>query len=260
MSTNRPRIPNETQTRLLTACRRRCCLCFGLHNDRRVKEGQIAHIDQDPANNAEDNLVWLCLPHHDQRDTRRSQSKGFTIEEVKHYKSALIESLNRVPRIKEPLIHATNTEHENLIDFVTRYYFSAKDDARVLANEILVRFDKYTALGNVRFKEDVICRGEFRTKHKQQILRLPDGLWGPSFECQLKAHESTHLRRTIMKWAIGSLSHQEVEDLHWMLDEEWDMDVNFIFFGFPNAAMRALEHAYLRAEFYRIGSRNYEAD
>ncbi|MDH7972128.1 hypothetical protein QH494_08010 [Sphingomonas sp. AR_OL41] len=36
-----------------------------------------------------DNLAYLCLDHHDQYDSRRSQSKGFTVGEVKQYRSEL---------------------------------------------------------------------------------------------------------------------------------------------------------------------------
>jgi hypothetical protein len=47
------------------------------------KEGQIAHLDRDPSNFAEDNLAFLCLPHHDDYDTKRRQTKNLTIPEAK---------------------------------------------------------------------------------------------------------------------------------------------------------------------------------
>jgi ribosomal protein L15E len=49
-----------------------------------VVKGQIAHVDHDATNNDPDNLVWLCLDHHDQNDSRTSQSKGLTISELRH--------------------------------------------------------------------------------------------------------------------------------------------------------------------------------
>jgi len=54
-----------------------------------VKQGQVAHIDQDSANNAYANLVFLCLPHHDQYDSTTSQSKNFSSGEVRKYQREL---------------------------------------------------------------------------------------------------------------------------------------------------------------------------
>lgn len=83
----RAKTPKSTETELLLASRRRCALCFGLNGDHAPKSGQIAHIDRDPANPAFDNLAWLCLNHHDEYDTRRSQSKGFTPDELRRYRN-----------------------------------------------------------------------------------------------------------------------------------------------------------------------------
>ena len=89
---SRPKIPPSTETDLLVRSRRRCALCFGLDHDLGIKKGQIAHIDHDPKNNDFDNLVWLCLDHHDQYDSRTSQSKGLTQHEVRHYRDDLYSS------------------------------------------------------------------------------------------------------------------------------------------------------------------------
>jgi hypothetical protein len=79
----------EVQTLVLTASRRRCCICFGLHRDTSIKRGQLAHLDQNPENSDEENIAYLCLDHHDWYDTKPSQSKGLTIGEVKHYREEL---------------------------------------------------------------------------------------------------------------------------------------------------------------------------
>lgn len=85
----RKKIPPDVVADITSACRRRCCICFALDKDDKEKRGQIAHLDHDPSNNAPDNLAFLCLFHHDDYDTRRSQSKGLTIEEVKRYRTEL---------------------------------------------------------------------------------------------------------------------------------------------------------------------------
>lgn len=85
----RPRIPKKVQTDVLSLCRRRCAMCFGLRDDSQEKDGQIAHLDRDPKNNALDNLCFLCLEHHNQYDSRPSQAKRITMEEVVLYRDKL---------------------------------------------------------------------------------------------------------------------------------------------------------------------------
>jgi len=82
-------IPPEVIADVLVTSRRRCCVCFGLSNDAEEKKGQVAHIDRDASNSARDNLVFLCFDHHDQYDSRTSQSKGLTVEEVRRYRAQL---------------------------------------------------------------------------------------------------------------------------------------------------------------------------
>jgi len=89
----RATIPSDVVADVLTASRRRCCVCFALRSDDTEKRGQIAHLDQDRSNNSKDNLAFLCLEHHDQYDSKTSQSKGITMLEVKRYRTYLYESL-----------------------------------------------------------------------------------------------------------------------------------------------------------------------
>lgn len=76
------------QTVLLNS-RRRCCLCVFLGNRDEVRKGQIAHLNRDPNDSRFENLVFLCLEHHDDYDGKTSQSKGFTLEEVREYRDQL---------------------------------------------------------------------------------------------------------------------------------------------------------------------------
>ena len=82
-------IPPDMVADVLVASRRRCCICFALSNDAAEKKGQIAHLDRDASNATRENLVFLCLEHHDQYDSRTSQSKGLSIEEVRRYRAQL---------------------------------------------------------------------------------------------------------------------------------------------------------------------------
>src|ERR1700733_7021655 len=54
--------PPEVETAVLIKSRRRCPLCVGIAGDTSVKEGQIAHLDQNPANYAEDDFGILKGP------------------------------------------------------------------------------------------------------------------------------------------------------------------------------------------------------
>jgi hypothetical protein len=81
--TTRTPIPEEIQHRIFDRSRRRCAFCTHFNSDWQQKEGQLAHLDRDPANCAEDNLAFLCLSHHDDYDTKRRQTKSLTVREAK---------------------------------------------------------------------------------------------------------------------------------------------------------------------------------
>ena len=90
MLKNRVSVPEELQARLKYNCRNRCAICAIMNNDYTEKQGQIAHIDHDHANSLDyDNLVWLCLEHHDKYDSTTSQSKNYRPKEVLMYKRQL---------------------------------------------------------------------------------------------------------------------------------------------------------------------------
>jgi len=89
----RVKVPEDNQDQVLLLSRRRCCICFGLYRDLGVKRGQIAHLDHDNTNYDLDNLAFLCLPHHDEYDSKTSQSKGFRESEVKLFRRELYDLL-----------------------------------------------------------------------------------------------------------------------------------------------------------------------
>lgn len=91
-SQNRKKISSESQAKVLTESRRRCCICYVLNNDDTEKLGQIAHLDKNPANNAISNLAFLCFEHHDRYDGSTSQSKNYTKQEVIIYRERLYQN------------------------------------------------------------------------------------------------------------------------------------------------------------------------
>jgi hypothetical protein len=83
-------IPSATvQLAILAKSRRRCSLCFHFDSDLTLKDGQIAHIDNNNENSVESNLVYLCLRHHDIYHKKSPLSKSITPEELKFAKSNL---------------------------------------------------------------------------------------------------------------------------------------------------------------------------
>ncbi len=93
-SRQRKKLPRSVEAQILTECRRRCCLCY--HLDRKIKpaiQGQIAHIDHDRTNHDPTNLAYLCMDHHDTYDSRTSQSKGITQDELVFAKAETLKHL-----------------------------------------------------------------------------------------------------------------------------------------------------------------------
>jgi hypothetical protein len=88
-------LPKNIETTVLIRSRRRCCICFGLDRDTRLKSGQIAHLDKNSGNHAEANLAFLCFDHHDEYDSISSQRKNFTIGEVKAFREELRATINK---------------------------------------------------------------------------------------------------------------------------------------------------------------------
>jgi hypothetical protein len=86
---NRKPVPIAGEKAVLLASRRRCCLCVFLDGRDEVRRGQIAHLNHDAGDSKVENLVWLCLEHHDEYDGRTSQSKGFKPGEIRAYRDML---------------------------------------------------------------------------------------------------------------------------------------------------------------------------
>jgi hypothetical protein len=82
-------VPDQVQNSVLLKSRRRCCLCFWLNGLDEVVKGQIAHLDRNNENAAEDNIVFLCHNHHDEYDGMTSTSKGLREGEVRKWRNEL---------------------------------------------------------------------------------------------------------------------------------------------------------------------------
>jgi hypothetical protein len=89
----RKSFPPDVETAVLVKCRRRCAFCFGFDSDLSRRTGQIAHIDRDPSNASLENAAYLCTKHHDEYDSKPSQTKRLTPNELRDYQGMLYEAL-----------------------------------------------------------------------------------------------------------------------------------------------------------------------
>lgn len=81
MAKARVKVPFDLEAGLLYRAARTCCAC-------RTPGApvQVHHIDQNPANNAEGNLIVLCQNCHDDAHTKRALSKNLTPGLLKKFK------------------------------------------------------------------------------------------------------------------------------------------------------------------------------
>lgn len=75
----RPKIPKSLEKRLMYESAFVCTIC-------QEPGCQIHHIDQDHSNNNEDNLIVLCVKHHDEAHTKRQLSKNLDSSALKKAK------------------------------------------------------------------------------------------------------------------------------------------------------------------------------
>ncbi|MGF1619286.1 MAG: hypothetical protein ACFCUR_01585 [Rhodomicrobiaceae bacterium] len=109
--------------------------------------GQIAHVDQDSSNNSEDNLVFLCLTHHDQYDSKTSQSKNFTKKELLHYRDELYAAIDTAWAER---LHFGAERVPNVDPFAGQYIRISDDDLGSAA-EILVTAIPGSPEGHFRY-------------------------------------------------------------------------------------------------------------
>jgi len=124
---DRKRVNDASQYHVLYSSARRCCLCYGIDHDYSEKKGQIAHLDQDPSNSSMENLVWLCLPHHDQYDSKNSQTKNYTRHEIAQYRDVLYQEVSRRREIpdKGQSAESARSKKELIENNLAIFFFAA---------------------------------------------------------------------------------------------------------------------------------------
>lgn len=83
MKKHRPKISVDTQERLLHDSDHRCSKCYGPDHDV-----QVHHIDGNPANNDDENLIVLCLNCHSEIERKGGLGKKYTAGELRKYRTS----------------------------------------------------------------------------------------------------------------------------------------------------------------------------
>lgn len=81
MAKQRTTIPADSVAVVMLACDRTCCVC-----QVPGKFVQIHHIDEDPSNHAEDNLVALCFQCHGETQIRGGFGRKLDAEQVRLFR------------------------------------------------------------------------------------------------------------------------------------------------------------------------------
>lgn len=97
-------IPSDVQADVLTRSRRRCALCYFIDDNKLARPGQIAHLNGNSSNSNFENLVFLCLEHHDKYDSKTSQTKNYTQIEVVRWRDKLYEKHSTCEYSKQEVV------------------------------------------------------------------------------------------------------------------------------------------------------------
>ncbi len=87
----RPPIPNKTVDKLLHDSRRTCCVCRDISKSiiiHHIKEWSQSH------DHSEENLVVLCLEHHNSAHTKHGLSLSLTAQQVRSHKRKWLEQVS----------------------------------------------------------------------------------------------------------------------------------------------------------------------
>jgi hypothetical protein len=200
MGVKRVPIPKETQTAVLLLSRRRCAFCFGLEDDLTRKDGQLAHINRKPNDNRQENLAFLCLSHHDEYDTKRSQSKGLSPGELHKYVTKLYARFDATVTTNVSSSDGLFGEYQDLVQPRWRYVYEkaltlATGPHRTLEAVLM-------ALESPKTMEEISSR-LIPPDNAEWTAAIVDGAVAEGYLCESKTtpgvYEATTLTRVLME-------------------------------------------------------------
>jgi hypothetical protein len=235
------------------------------------KDGQIAHLDRNPSNNHLENLVWLCLPHHDDYDSIRWQTKRLTADEVKFYRSILYEQLAKppysAPKEDDPIVDDYYDESDLALNVILRYTSADNATNKVITSQILTRIEQlyqFYRLQRIEYdkvedlhSEETNLDAYYWEIHFQLLeqFSLSNKIYGLWPEETPNSRWLKSARRLTKKWVAGQLSYNQCLDLIWVFDTEFDLDPFYLLFGIPTNDMSRIQKRALRAFIFEHGQR-----
>lgn len=106
----RTNIPEKIVSELLFISGRKCCLCKAYAG----KNIQLHHIDGDPSNNDQSNLIPLCLNCHSEVQTKSFMGRNYSADELKRHRFNCLEKYNNHKKTAYTESKLTN-KHSNEI-------------------------------------------------------------------------------------------------------------------------------------------------
>lgn len=132
-------------------------------------------------------------------------------------------------------------------------------------NEIFERIDQFSTQfekENSSFHEDEKNIDQFEDeciKIRNECFRkyqIPKSIWNLNAADKINADWISDAEKLIENWIYGICHDYTSTELYVKLDEDYDLDVHYIIFGFPNHSIKKENHELLHDEFLRIGKRN----
>lgn len=171
--------------------RRRCCICYGLNRDTGIKQGQVGHLDHDRSNNDPDNLAFFCLDHHDQYDSKTSQSKRFTTSEVRGFRKELHEAIDSGWRrpVKFGAVEVAPSDHISGHYIRDGEFESAELDVRLIGRN-RVKVEGFALWGKTRYYGPNIGELDFEAPLRNNRVRYRKKYEKNTYELKLTFRES----------------------------------------------------------------------
>lgn len=266
----RKKLPARVEKEILHNSARRCCICYGLHRDFAVKSGQIAHVDRDSKNNSVENLMFLCLDHHSEYDSRSKQSKGFTSQEVIGYRDNLYEKVHRDLKGEEIYKEESDLESkkaDQVVSIIERYQSIDSKSSVIIRDEVLSRFHKicecinrvseiHNKLIEKDISEEELARQcDMNERHFIDAFGIPRNTWGVSGSIELDSEWVNWVEDKIATWTEGKCYYSDCSELLWALDEEHDLDYTYILYGIPLSELDRISNTALMCFIYEFGLR-----
>jgi hypothetical protein len=209
MKPPRKPISPGVETAVLANSARRCALCFHLNGDLTEKIGQIAHLDGNRNNPAEDNLAFMCLSHHSLFDSKTSQHKNYTIPEVKAARTKLYDLVS-------------NGNHLSLA--TAQPYLQAEADKKILRDLM----ETVPSNGSIRFlRENNFAGFSFDRKRLENIevfLYERDGPEHEFLDSELEMAQKKFRKECNALMEVLSMNTWRTEQGFQSVPQEWEWE------------------------------------